>query len=118
MGYAGGREPSPTYRSMKDYTECVLVEYDPAKITYERLLEEFAGMGGGRRSHSRQYRSVVMYADERQREKAEAFVDEQKARGRGGFYATGIEPFTEFYRGEEYHQNYHAKAMGGGACGW
>ncbi len=41
MGYAGGKEPFPTYRKMKDYTECVLVEYDPARISYEKLLAEF-----------------------------------------------------------------------------
>jgi len=117
VGYAGGKEPFPTYQKMKDYTECVLVEYDPARISYEKLLAEFVKMGGGRGSYSRQYRSVVLYADDGQKGKLENFVDARKAKGLG-FHALGIEPFTEFYRGEEYHQNYLAKATGGGACGW
>lgn len=111
VGYAGGHEPNPTYKRMKDYTECVLVEFDPDVVTFEDLLIEFGRMHSPTSSWTRQYRSVIFYSNEEQKEQAEEFLDGLRASSRGELY-TKIEPMSKFYKAEEYHQNYITKASG------
>lgn len=111
VGYAGGKEPNPTYKRMMDYTECVLVEFDPEVVTFEDLLIEFGNMHSPTSPRSRQYRSVIFYSNEEQKMIAEEYLDGLRTASRGEIY-TKVEPMTEFYKAEEYHQNYIAKASG------
>ncbi len=117
-GYSGGTEADPTYQRVKTQTtghrETIAVDYDPAQITYEALLEIFLqGVdpfdGGGQfidRGHS--YTLAVYYTDDTQRRAAEARFA-QLAQESGRMVEIAIEPFTAFYPAEEYHQDYYRK---------
>lgn len=106
VGYAGGREPDPTYRSMGDHTESLLVVFDPLVVSYEQLLETFwAAHDPCRKTGWRQYRNVVFYLDPTQQAKllaAKAALE----RRRGQSVATAIEPAGIFTPAEDYHQKY------------
>jgi peptide-methionine (S)-S-oxide reductase len=129
VGYSAGYTPNPTYREvctgMTGHNEVVLVVFDPAKISYDRLLKAFwenhdptQGMRQGNDVGS-QYRSGIYYFDDRQREASErsrsAFQDQLTSAGYGRI-TTEIMPAGEFYYAEEYHQQYLAKNPGG-YCG-
>ncbi|MDF1535243.1 MAG: peptide-methionine (S)-S-oxide reductase [bacterium] len=67
VGYAGGKQPSPTYRRIGDHMETIQIDYDPGMVSYERLLEVFFG------SHDptwpspiRQYASAIFTHDDEQ----------------------------------------------------
>eukprot|EP00566_Odontella_aurita_P027162 CAMPEP_0113536948 /NCGR_PEP_ID=MMETSP0015_2-20120614/6554_1 /TAXON_ID=2838 /ORGANISM="Odontella" /LENGTH=165 /DNA_ID=CAMNT_0000436389 /DNA_START=162 /DNA_END=659 /DNA_ORIENTATION=- /assembly_acc=CAM_ASM_000160 len=109
VGYSGGRKPNPTYRSIEDHTEAVLVEYDPRTISYEDILAEWAGLDYPYSSGKTQYRSAVWYTSEYQREAAERTVEAIRTNARGREVYASVEPATKFYRAEEYHQNFLRK---------
>jgi peptide methionine sulfoxide reductase msrA/msrB len=120
-GYAGGTEPDPTYEQVSSGTtghvEAVQITYDPARITYERLLEIFwreidpTDDGGQFVDRGPQYRTVVFAHDDAQRAAAEA---SKAALAAGGRFerpiVTRILPFTTFYPAEEYHQDFDRKS--------
>lgn len=135
VGYAGGFTPNPTYQEtcsgQTGHTEMVLVVYDPAAISYARLLKEFweahdptQGMRQGNDVGS-QYRSAIYCYTAEQRETAEAtraqFQSALTARGYGAI-TTEIrggkadETTPDFFYAEAYHQQYLAKNPGG-YCG-
>ena len=125
-GYAGGYTPNPTYEEVcsgrTGHAEVVLVVYDPAEITFERLLKAFwedhdpsQGMRQGN-DVGTQYRSAIFYTDDEQREAAEGsrktFGDALHTAGYGDI-TTEIAPLGAFYYAEPYHQQYLAKNPGG-----
>jgi peptide-methionine (S)-S-oxide reductase len=129
VGYVAGHTPNPTYHEvctgMTGHTEAVLVVFDPKAIRYEELLQAFweshnptQGMRQGN-DVGTQYRSGIYYYDEAQRRAAEntrdAYQSKLTAAGHGPI-TTEIEPATEFYYAEAYHQQYLAKNPGG-YCG-
>jgi peptide-methionine (S)-S-oxide reductase len=72
VGYAGGEREAPTYRKMGDHTETVQVDFDPLRISYERMLEVFwESHDPAAGSWSRQYRNVIFFQNDRQREAAQ-----------------------------------------------
>lgn len=108
-GYCGGATPAPTYRSMGDHTETISVDYDPAVISLEELLDHFWEAHNCERNHpGRQYRNVVFHRDERQKTLIEASRDRQaeKLGLSPEAVRTHIEPVTPFTYAEGYHQNY------------
>ena len=106
MGYSGGTKKHPTYHNLGDHTETFQVDFDPAKISYEQLLEIFwAGHRPDERPWSRQYMKAVFYHHEEQKRLAEASRDKVAAKIRGQV-STPILPATEFYLAEDYHQKY------------
>jgi peptide-methionine (S)-S-oxide reductase len=129
VGYVAGATPNPTYREvcsgMTGHTEAVLVVYDPTQVSYDDLLEVFwenhdptQGMRQGN-DVGTQYRSGIYYADEKQRQAAEASRDMfQRELTRSGYgrITSEIIPAAEFYYAEDYHQQYLAKNPGG-YCG-
>ena len=129
VGYAGGYTPNPTYEEVcsgrTGHTEAVLVVFDPDQISYEQLLKVFweghdptQGMRQGNDVGS-QYRSAIYYADEAQREAAEAgraMFQEQLAAAGFDEITTEIAPVRAFYYAEPYHQQYLGKSPGG-YCG-
>ena len=129
VGYVAGHTPNPTYREvctgMTGHTEAVLVIFDPTAIRYEDLLQTFweshdptQGMRQGN-DLGTQYRSGIYYADEAQRDAAETSRDAYQPRlaaAGHGRITTEIEPETDFYYAEDYHQQYLAKNPGG-YCG-
>jgi len=129
VGYAGGYTPNPTYEEVcsgrTGHAEVVLVVFDPDQISYEQLLKVFweghnptQGMRQGN-DVGTQYRSAIYYADEAQREAAEAsraMFQEQLAAAGFDEITTEIAPVGAFYYAEPYHQQYLGKNPGG-YCG-
>jgi peptide-methionine (S)-S-oxide reductase len=116
-GYAGGTTPDPTYRKVAsgatDYAESVIVYYDEKTVSYNDLLTAFfAGHDPTQLNRQGpdvgpQYRSAIFYADEQERELAEAYI--QKLEEEGKFdkpIVTKLSPLSTFYTAEGYHQDY------------
>jgi peptide-methionine (S)-S-oxide reductase len=129
VGYAGGYTPNPTYREVctgqTGHTEVVLVVFDPAVISYQKLLKVFweehdptQGMRQGA-DVGTQYRSSIYTFNEDQKKAAlssrEAYRKVLSAAGYGPI-TTEIEDAPRFYYAEDYHQQYLAKNPGG-YCG-
>lgn len=106
----GGFAPNPTYQSIQDHTEAFIVEYNPDKLTFQDILEEWSGLDYPLAQQSTQYRSAVFALNAQQHADANTFVQalERNLSDQGPIYST-VEPITRFYRGEEYHQDFLAK---------
>ena len=117
-GYTGGHVPHPTYEQVSGgqtgHYEAVVVRYDPAQTSYERLLEVFwkhidpTDPGGQFYDRGPQYRTAIFYVDEAQK----ALAEESKARiAAAGIFPkpliTQILPAGDFYAAEGYHQDYY-----------
>ena len=117
-GYAGGHTDDPTYREVcqeeTGHAEVVRVAFDPEDVTYDALLEVFFSIHDPTQENRQgpdvgtQYRSIILYESEEQRELAEAYI-EALEHEIDDPVVTEIEPLREFYRAEEYHQDYFAK---------
>jgi peptide-methionine (S)-S-oxide reductase len=126
VGYAGGFTPNPTYEEVcsarTGHTEAVLVVFDPAVVSYEKLLKEFweehdptQGMRQGN-DVGTQYRSAIYTQGPEQEAVAKAsrdlFQERLTAAGYGEI-TTEIAPLENFYYAEGYHQQYLYKVPGG-----
>jgi peptide-methionine (S)-S-oxide reductase len=120
VGYAGGSVPSPSYQLVcsgtTGHAEVIQVTFDPSVITYRELLEVFFTVHNPTTPNRQgpdvgsQYRSIILYHSENQRETAEAVVDWVENEGFWGApVVTEIKPLDSFYRAEEYHQRYFEK---------
>lgn len=108
VGYCGGTTKSPTYRSIGDHAETIQIDFDPTRISYERLLEYFWTTHNPCRSAwSRQYMSAVFYHDKAQLEAIETtrrkFVKTPEQ------IKTEIAPLDTFWIAEDYHQKYRLR---------
>lgn len=117
-GYTGGHVPNPTYEQVcsknTGHVEVCQIVYDPAKITYDELLEVFwkthdpTTRDQQGNDKGPQYRSVVFYSNEEQKEKAEKYKAElDKSGAWENPIVTTVEPLKQFYPAENYHQNYY-----------
>ena len=115
-GYAGGRKENPTYDEVcsggTGHAEVIQIEFDPAKIAYEDLLDVFwqahdpTTLNRQGADTGTQYRSIILYHNDRQKLAAE----KSKKAAAGQFkdpIVTAIAPLTKFYKAERYHQNYY-----------
>lgn len=119
-GYAGGTTADPTYEEVETgatgHAESVEVTFDPARISYERLLDVYwhhidpLTPNAAFCDHGPQYRSIIFYHDPAQRRAAEA---SKRALDRSHRFATpvvtAVQPATRFYPAEEYHQQFYRK---------
>ena len=126
-GYSGGAVPDPTYDQVcsgtTGHAEVCRIRYDPAKIDYEGLLEVFwrthdpTTLNRQGNDIGTQYRSVVFYHNEQQRKLAEKCKRELDAAGAfPGPIVTEIVPAVEFYKAEQYHQDYYRNNPQQGYC--
>ena len=117
-GYSGGAEEDPRYEDVKaqrtGHRETVCVEYDDASVSFEALLEAYLGSvdpfdGGGQFiDRGRSYTLAVFYTSEEERLAAQRRL--QRLEGESGVQpCVSVEPFRNFYRAEEYHQDYYRK---------
>lgn len=124
-GYSGGKTDSPTYKQVcsdqSGHAEVVEVEYDPAKVSYTKLLETFftnhdpTTMNRQGPDFGSQYRSAIFYTNEAQKKEAEDFRAKlDKERKFRSAIVTAIEPAKKFFAAEDYHQDYFKKH--GQAC--
>ena len=123
VGYTGGTVKNATYQNHEGHAEAVEVKYDPAKISYEQILEFFFKMHDPTTLNRQgndvgtSYRSAIFYHDDHQRQIAEqvkAKVEKSGAWKRP--VVTEIVPAKEFWDAEEYHQDYLIKNPGGYTC--
>jgi peptide-methionine (S)-S-oxide reductase len=126
-GYAGGTVPDPSYRQVctgtTGHAEVVQVGFDNAVIDYATLLQVFFGthdpttLDRQGADVGTQYRSVVFYHDERQRQVAETVIADLGARGVWGApIVTRVLPAPTFYPAEPYHQDYYRENPYQGYC--
>lgn len=119
-GYMGGSKANPTYQEVSSgstgHTEMVQVVYDPTKVSYERLLEQFWAnhdptvMNRQFCDAGTQYRPSVFYYDEEQKRLADASkVKWERAKPFKQSIVTPIVNASEFWPAEEYHQDYYLK---------
>ena len=110
VGYAGGTTPNPSYHSLGDHTEVVQGEYNPDELGYDDLLEVFwTNHAWASTAPKRQYRSVVLAADDDQLAAAERFRDGLEERA-GRSVTTDLERLETFTRAEDYHQKYELRS--------
>ena len=120
VGYTGGTTKNPTYEDVctdkTGHAEVMRVEYDPAEISYEELLEVFWKIHNPTTLNRQgpdvgtQYRSAIFYHNEVQ--KKTALKSKEKLEKSGNYknpIVTEIVPAKKFYRAEEYHQKYLEK---------
>lgn len=118
-GYVGGAVDNPSYEQVSDggtgHFEAVEVTYDPAKISYARLLEVFwrgvdpLDAAGQFCDKGDQYRAAIFVADEAQKTAATDALARVQGMFSGGKIATLIVPQAKFWPAEEYHQDYYRK---------
>ena len=119
-GYIGGKKLNPTYREVSDgdtgHAEAVEIVYDPAKISYEKLLDVFwhnidpTVKDQQFCDHGSQYRSAIFYHGEQQKKAAEtAKAELMKSEPFKGEIVTEVIVAGTFYPAEDYHQDYYIK---------
>jgi len=113
-GYAGGRRSNPNYEQVctgvTGHAEVVEIAYDENEITYEDLLEIFFNIHDPTQLNRQgndvgtQYRSIILYLNDTQKQKALNKIEELKNKGIN--VVTEIKKLEKFYKAENYHQNY------------
>ena len=123
-GYAGGHTNHPNYEDIckgdTGHAEVILVDYDETQITFEQLLDVFFSthdpttLNRQGNDIGTQYRSVVYYLNNEQKQQTEQFIDALKADGLD--IVTEVTPAPTFFPAEEYHQNFYARNPSQGYC--
>ena len=123
-GYAGGKTQNPSYEAVctgvTGHAEVVKIDFDETQISYQDLLNVFFGMHDPTTLNRQgndigtQYRSVIYYYDDSQKQQAEQMINTLKSEGLD--VVTQLEPVPTFYKAEEYHQNFYAKNPEQGYC--
>ncbi len=126
-GYSGGHVENPTYEQVSGgrtgHAEVCQIEFDPEQISYAEILEVFfethdpTSLNCQGNDIGTQYRSVIFYHDDKQKETAEAVKAKYEKSGRWKKpIVTEIVAFEKFYRAEDYHQNYYKSNPHAGYC--
>lgn len=126
-GYTGGQVANPTYHEVCEGTtghaEAVQIEFDPARVTYDQLLELFweahdpTQLNRQGNDVGTQYRSAIFYHGDAQKKAAEESIRKLASSGKhAGKIVTQVEPATTFYSAEKYHQEYYVNNRSQGYC--
>ncbi|WP_038344907.1 peptide-methionine (S)-S-oxide reductase MsrA [Acinetobacter sp. A47] len=123
-GYAGGITQNPTYEQVcqgnTQHAEVVLIDFDEQQISYTQLLNVFFTTHDPTTPNRQgndigtQYRSVIYYFDDEQKQQAEQVI--QGLEDEGLNIVTELSPVPTFYPAEEYHQNFFARNPSQGYC--
>lgn len=127
VGYTGGTTPNAVYEQVKTgrtgHAESLKIIFNPEKLSYRHLLFEFFRMHNPTTRNQQgndigsQYRSAIFYLDETQQHTAIDVIKIAEASGElKSKIVTEVVQFREFYRAEEYHQQYLIKHPGGYTC--
>ncbi|MDE1865150.1 MAG: peptide-methionine (S)-S-oxide reductase MsrA [Candidatus Micrarchaeota archaeon] len=124
-GYAGGTTPNPTYDQVCDgytgHAEVLKVDYDPRIINLDKLLDIFFTMHDPTTLNRQgadvgtQYRSIILYTEERQKESAELFIKRIQPHY-GSPIVTEVKKLDAFYPAEDHHRRYFEKNPRQGYC--
>ena len=126
-GYSGGKVKNPSYREVctgeTGHAEVTQITYDPKLVSFEDLLEVFwnthdpTTLNRQGADEGTQYRSVIYYHSEEQKKLAEAYKKQlESTHVFKNPIVTEISSFTEFYKAEDYHQNYYELNPTQGYC--
>ncbi|WP_445403929.1 peptide-methionine (S)-S-oxide reductase MsrA [Acinetobacter vivianii] len=123
-GYAGGITQDPTYEQVcqgnTQHAEVILIDFDEQQISYTQLLNVFfithdpTTLNRQGNDIGTQYRSVIYYFDNEQKQQAEQVI--QSLEDEGLNIVTELSPVPTFYPAEEYHQNFFARNPSQGYC--
>lgn len=127
VGYSGGSVPEPSYEQVctgrTGHAEVVQVKFDPQVISYREILEVFFSIHDPTTLNRQgadvgtQYRSVIFYNDDEQRQVAQELMQELEEEGVWDDpIVTQLVPFEDFYKAEDYHQEYYKKNPNQGYC--
>jgi peptide-methionine (S)-S-oxide reductase len=123
VGYSGGDTPNATYRNHGDHAEAVEIIFDPAKISYRKLLEFFFQIHDpttvNRQGNDlgRSYRSAIFYTNEEQKRVALDTIADVEASGLWpGKVVTEVKPAGDFWEAEPEHQDYLERIPNGYTC--
>jgi len=124
-GYAGGKSENPTYKQIctgtTGHAEVTQIKFDPAGISYDKLLDVFwqahdpTTLNRQGADEGTQYRSIILYHDDRQK----LIAEKSKLEAQKDFkhpIVTEIVSFTKFYPAEDYHQEYYDNNSGQPYC--
>lgn len=124
-GFAGGTKENPTYREVctetTGHAEVTEIEFDPAKISYAKLLEVFwqahdpTTLNRQGADEGTSYRSIILYRDEQQK----LLAEKSRLEAQKDFHnpiVTEIVPLKKFYKAEDYHQQYYDNNSNAGYC--
>jgi peptide-methionine (S)-S-oxide reductase len=124
-GFAGGTTENPTYQDVctetTGHAEVTEIEFDPAKISYDKLLEVFwqahdpTTLNRQGADEGTSYRSIILYRSEKQRLEAEKSKLAAQENFRNSI-VTEIVPLKKFYKAEDYHQQYYDNNSSAGYC--
>jgi peptide-methionine (S)-S-oxide reductase len=126
-GYSGGQKENPTYDQVctgkTGHAEVTQVIYNPKIISFDELLEVFwkthdpTTLNRQGADIGTQYRSVIFYHNDEQKSKAEKYKEElNKAKIWDNPVVTEISPLINFYKAEDYHQDYYNRNTNAGYC--
>lgn len=126
-GYAGGESKNPTYEQVSTgktgHAEVIKIEYDSSIVSYQDLLTVFFATHDPTTLNRQgadvgtQYRSVIFYTTEEQKEQAEKFILEiNNSNKEGSPVVTEIKSLEKFYEAENYHKDYFANNKGNPYC--
>lgn len=126
-GYSGGKIENPTYEQVSGgktgHAEVIKIEFDPTQIRYRDLLTVFFGSHDPTTRNQQgndvgtQYRSVIFYTTEEQKNVARDFIaDINTSNEKGAPVVTELVPFVKFYDAENYHYDYFATHPGNPYC--
>ena len=115
-GYSGGQTENPTYGHVSTgrtgYAEVIQITFNPEVLSYEILLEIFFATHDPTTLNRQgadvgtQYRSIILYHSDEQKQTAYKIIQEQQSEYKDPI-VTQLEPYTKFYKAEDYHQNYY-----------
>lgn len=117
-GYAGGKIPNPSYDRVSlgktGHAEVIEIFFDPAKISYQQLLQVFfvvhdpTTLNQQGYDKGTQYRSVIFTTTQEQANQAQKYIDELTSKNEfDQLIVTEVAPLADFFTAEEYHQNYY-----------
>ena len=118
-GYSGGAVKNPTYEQVcmgnTGHAEAIKIDFNPAEVSFRDLMTVFFAthdpttLNRQGNDVGTQYRSAIFYADEKQKEEAAAYIKElDDAKTFKNPIVTTLEPLSEFYAAEDYHQKFYA----------
>jgi peptide-methionine (S)-S-oxide reductase len=127
VGYSGGSVANPTYEQVcsgtTSHAEVVRITFNPDIVPFRKILEVFFSVHDPTTLNRQgadagtQYRSIILYHDESQKQEAEKIIAEINASKKwDGPVVTQVEPFEAFYKAEDYHQEYFRDNPNQGYC--
>lgn len=123
VGYTGGKNTNPTYENHPGHAEAVEITYDPTVIDYKHLLDFFFQIHNPTTLNQQgndigtSYRSAIFYQNDDEKKIAEEMIDiVNKSERWKNPVVTSLEPFKEFWKAEDYHQDYLVDNPGGYTC--